>query len=145
MYSILKIKIKTSIWKRAQRPHLHNTISENRWTEQNELRADHTSPANQITSNNHNEYSNVNQLMPESSSTNNSRTASAQAETSTVVIPKPAIGRIIVRKGNKVNKIQAQNNAAITTSLTYGPDCKFQHRNNIEIKKQSTTQWECLF
>ena len=93
-------------------------------------------------------------------------------ETSTTVIPKTTVGRIIGRYGNKINKIQLQNNVEITTSLTvsdyqdvkitgnanninnalkeiseivlcknfssnchtYGPDCKFKLRNNIEIK-----------
>ena len=110
--------------------------------------------------------------MPESSSANNSRTIPAQAETSTIVIPKTAIGRIVGRKGSKANKIPSHNKVEITTSLTvsdyqdvmitgnanninnslkeiseivlcknvssnfctYGPECKFQHRNNIEIK-----------
>ena len=110
--------------------------------------------------------------MPELSSTKNSRTILAQAETSTIASPKTAIGRITGRKGNKINKIQSHNNVEITISLTagdyqdvkitgntsdinnalkeiseivlcknfssncctYGPDCKFQHRNTIEIK-----------
>ena len=110
--------------------------------------------------------------MPGSSSTNNSRTTPAQVKTSTIFIPKTAVGRIIGRIGNKTNKRQSQNNVEITTSLTvndcqdvkitgntnninnalkeiseivlckyfssdcctYGPDCKFQHINNIEIK-----------
>ena len=130
------------------------------------MKANHTSPTNQI------DLIHINQLKPELSSINSSRTTSAQAETSTVVIPKTAIGRIIGRKGNKVNKIQSQNNVEITTSLTvceyqdfkitenanninnalkeiseivlcknfssnhctYGPNCKFQHRNDIEIE-----------
>ena len=118
------------------------------------------------------------------SSTNNFRTIPAQAETLTTVIPKTAIGRIIGRKDNKINKIQSHNNVEITTSLavsdyqdvkttgntnkninnalkeiseivlcknfssnccTYGPDCKFQYRNNIEIKKQSAAQWKYSF
>ena len=66
-----------------------------------DLKTNHTSPANQILSNNHSEHRHVNQLIPESSSSNNSKTTSAQAETSTIVIPKTAIDRIIGRKGNK--------------------------------------------
>ena len=55
-------------------------------------RDEHTSPKNQIHSNNHCDHRHVNQLIPGSSSTNNSRTTPVQAETSTIVIPKTAIG-----------------------------------------------------
>ena len=140
--------------------------------DKNNFKTIHTNPTNQISSDNHSDHRHVNQLIPELSSTNNSRTILAQAETSTIVIPKTGIGRIIGRKGNKINKIQSHNNVEITISLTasdcqdvkitgntsninnalkeiseivlcknfssncrtYGPDCKFQHRNNIEIK-----------
>ena len=74
------------------------------------------SPTNHISSNNHSGHGQTNQLMPESSSTNNnSRTIPAHTETSTIVIPKTAIGRIIGRKGNKIDKIQSQNNVEIAT------------------------------
>ena len=39
-----------------------------------------------MSSNNHSDLIHVNQLIPESSSTNNSRTTSAQTETSTVAV-----------------------------------------------------------
>ena len=58
--------------------------------------------------------------MPEFSSTNNPGTIPAQTKTSTIVIPKTAIGRIIGRKGNKINKMQSQNNVEIAISLTIG-------------------------
>ena len=51
--------------------------------------------------------------MPEFSSTNNPRTIPAQTKTSTIVIPKTTIGRIIERKGNKIEKMQSQNNVEI--------------------------------
>ena len=71
-------------------------------------------------------------LMPESSSTNNPRTIPAQAETSTIVIPKTAIVRIIWKKGNKINKIKSQNNVKITTALTVGDyqDVKITRNTN---------------
>ena len=56
--------------------------------------------------------------MPESSATDNFRTTSAQVETSTIVIPKTSIVRIIERKGNKINKMQSPNNVKISSSLT---------------------------
>ena len=73
--------------------------------DENPFKTNHTSATNQIYSKNHSDHRHVNQLMPESSSTNNSGTIPAQAESSTIVIPKTAIGRIIERKGNKINKI----------------------------------------
>ena len=82
------------------------------------MKANHTCSTNQIPSNNNSDLIHFNQLIPESSFTNNSRTTSAQAETSTVAIPKNSIGWIIGRKGNKINEIQSQNNVEITTSLT---------------------------
>ena len=88
--------------------------------DKNDFKTNHTSPTNQISSDNHSGHRHVNQLMPESSSTNNSRTIPAQAETSTIVIPETAIGRIIGRKGNKINKRQSHNNVEITASLTVG-------------------------
>ena len=60
-----------------------------------------------MSSDNHSGHKHVNHLIPELSSTSNSRTIPAEAETLTIVIPKPAIGRIIGRKGNKINKIQS--------------------------------------
>ena len=87
----------------------------------NKLKTNRTIPTNQISSNNHSGHRQTNQLMPESSSTNNnSGTIPAQTETSTIVIPKTAIRRIIGIKGNKIDKIQSQNNVEITTSLTIG-------------------------
>ena len=44
------------------------------------------------------------------SSNNHSGHGQTHTETSTTVIPKTAIGRIIGRKGNKIDKIQSQNN-----------------------------------
>ena len=76
----------------------------------NNFKTNHTSPTNQISSDNHSGHKHVNHLIPESSSTNNSRTIPAQAETLTIAIPKTAIGRIIGRKGNKINKIQSHGN-----------------------------------
>ena len=70
-------------------------------------------------SNNHSELILVNQLIPESSSANSSRTTLAQAETSIAVISKTAIAQIIGRKGSKINNIQSQNNVEITTSSDY--------------------------
>ena len=98
----------------------------------NDLKANHTIPTNQIPSNNHSDHRHVNQLMPGSSSTNNSRTTPAQVETSTIVIPKTAIGQIIGRKGNKINKMQSQNNEEITISLTvsYYQDVKITGNAN---------------
>ena len=93
----------------------HTYTSQSQRTDEqnkNDLKVNHTCPINQIY------LIHANQLITESSSTNNSRTTSAQAKTSTVVIPNTAIGRIIERKGNKINKIQSQNNVEITTSLT---------------------------
>ena len=60
------------------------------------------------------------------SSSNNPRTTPAQEETLITVILKNAISQIIGRKGNKINKIQPQNNVEITTSLTASdyPDVK---------------------
>ena len=58
----------------------------------NDLKANHTCPTNRMTSNNHGDLIHANQLIPESSSTNNSRTTSAQTETSTFAILKIAIG-----------------------------------------------------
>ena len=82
--------------------------------EKNVIKTNHTSPTNQISSNNHSGHRQTNQLMPESSSTNhNSRIIPAQTETSTIVIPKTTIGRIIERKGNKIEKMQSQNNVEI--------------------------------
>ena len=49
------------------------------------------------------------------SSNNHSGHGQTHTETSTTVIPKTAIGRIIGRKGNKIDKIQSQNNVEITT------------------------------
>ena len=84
--------------------------------DKNVIKTNHTSPTNQISSSNHSGHRQTNQLMPESSSTNNnSGTTPAQKETSTIVIPKTAIGRIIGRKGNKIDKIQSQNNVEIAT------------------------------
>ena len=80
------------------------------------MKANESCPTNQIPSNNHDDLAHVSHLIPESSSTNNSRTTSAQAETSTIDITKPAIGRIIGRKGNKINR--KQSNVEITISLT---------------------------
>ena len=106
----------------------HNDLSYTSYSQRPEVQLDknviktnHTSPTNQISSSNHSGHRQTNQLMPESSSTNNnSGTTPAQKETSTIVIPKTAIGRIIGRKGNKIDKIQSQNNVEITTSLTIG-------------------------
>ena len=69
------------------------------------FKTSHNSLSSQISSKNHSGHRHVNQLMPESSSANNSGTIPAQAESSTIVISKTAIGRIIERKGNKINKI----------------------------------------
>ena len=69
--------------------------------DKNVFKTNHTSPTNQISSNNHSGNRQDNQLMQKSSSIDNSRTIPAQTETSTIVIPKTAIGRIIGRKGNK--------------------------------------------
>ena len=52
------------------------------------------------------------------SSNNHSGHGQTHTETSTTVIPKTAIGRIIGRRGNKIDKIQSQNNVEITTWLT---------------------------
>ena len=71
----------------------------------NTFKTNHNSLTSQISSKNHSGHRHVNQLMPESSSTNKSGTMPAQAESSTIVIPKTTIGRIIERKGNKINKI----------------------------------------
>ena len=73
--------------------------------DKNTFKTDHNSLTSQISSKNHSGHRHVNQLMPESSSTNNSGTMPAQAESSTIVILKTTIGRIIERKGNKINKI----------------------------------------
>ena len=60
------------------------------------------------------------------SPSNNPRTTPAQEETLITVVLKNAIGQIIGRKGNTINKIQSQNNVEITTSLTASdyPDVK---------------------
>ena len=118
MYSVFKRKIK-AVFQNEHNVHTYTSHSQ-RIDEPNinELKANHTSPTNQIPSNNHSDHRHVNQLMPGSSSTNNSRTTPAQAETSTVIIPKTAIGQIVGRKGNKTNKIQSQNNVEVATSLT---------------------------
>ena len=112
MYSIFKRKVKASISKWApQWPQLHILFPETRWTTgKNVIKTNHRNPTNQISSNNHSGHRQTNQLMPEFSSTNNPGTIPAQTKTSTIVIPKTAIGRIIGRKGNKINKIQSQSN-----------------------------------
>ena len=56
--------------------------------------------------------------MPWLPSTNNSRTTPAHAETSAIVIHANAIGWIIGKRDNKINKMQAQNNMEIRISLT---------------------------
>ena len=98
MYSIFKKKIKASISEKAQRPHLHITITENELTEKNDSKANHTSPTNQILSNNHSDHRDVHQLTPESSSSNNFRTTSAQAETSTIAILKLQLTKLLEKR-----------------------------------------------
>ena len=83
--------------------------------DKNFIKTNHTNPTNQISSNNQSGHRQISQLMPKSSSTNNSRTIPSPTETSTIVIPKIEIGRIIRRKGNKINKIQSQNSVEIIT------------------------------
>ena len=73
------------------------------------LKTNYTSPINQTPSKNDSDHRNVNQLIPELSSTKNSRIISDQAETSTVVIRRTTILRIIGRKDNKINKTKSQN------------------------------------
>ena len=118
----LKEKSKQVFQNEHHNDHTHTSYSQ-RPDEQlgkNVVKTNHTNPTSQISSNNHSGHRQINELMPESSSTNNSRTIPAQTETATIVIPKTAIGRIIGRKGNKIDKIQSQNNVEITTSLTIG-------------------------
>ena len=64
----------------------------------NGFKANHTCPTNHMSSNNHTDLIDVNQLITGSSSANNSRTTSAQAETSTFFIPNC---RIIGRRETK--------------------------------------------
>ena len=73
------------------------------------LKTNYTSPINQTPSKNDSDHRNVNQLIPELSSTKNSRIISDQAEISTVVIRRTTILRIIGRKDNKINKTKSQN------------------------------------
>ena len=118
----LKEKSKQVFQNEHHNDHTHTSYSQ-RPDEQlgkNVVKTNHTNPTSQISSNNHSGHRQINELMPESSSTNNSRTIPAQTETATIVIPNTAIGRIIGRKGNKINKIQPRNNLEITTSLTVG-------------------------
>ena len=171
----LKEKSKQVFQNEHHNDHTYTSYSQrpDKQLDKDNFKTNFTSPTNQISLDNHSCHKHVNHLIPELSSTNNSRTKPAQAETLTIVILKTAVGRIIGRKGNKINKIQLHNNVEITTSLavgdyqdvkitgntnsninnalketgeivlcknfssnccTYGPNFKFQHRNNIEIK-----------